>query len=337
MFPERYSVSNAKRVLRNPALLRRELRTVARPLLGRYNATVGRRVFESKYGSGTDLIERDWDTLIILDACRHDIFREHNTIDGELSSVVSNASHSEEFVNKSINGKSLHDTVYVTANPFAEDVEHGVFHKVTKTYSSEVSCLERSERRTPERVYEVAREEHERFPDKRLVVHFMQPHEPYYGATAEQLRDELSREKELTFLSWSDRDSIEDPTAAHICKNLLRAASRGLISDRQLRDVYVENLELVLEYVEQLLDVLDGKSVITADHGELLGAPGSRLLPKRYQHGRGIYCPELRLVPWLEVENGPRRQTVAETPVEEPTEVDDTAVDEQLRALGYVE
>jgi hypothetical protein len=42
-------------------------------------------------------MEQDWDVLIILDACRYDIFSETVDIDGELTAINSRGSHSEEF------------------------------------------------------------------------------------------------------------------------------------------------------------------------------------------------------------------------------------------------
>lgn len=38
-----------------------------------------------------------------------------------------------------------------------------------------------------------------------------------------------------------------------------------------MQDVYRENVAYGLEYAQNLLEALDGKTVVTADHGELLG------------------------------------------------------------------
>jgi len=45
-------------------------------------------------------MQRDWDNLIILDACRYDYFKEYNEISGDLEPVVSKASHSLQFMEK---------------------------------------------------------------------------------------------------------------------------------------------------------------------------------------------------------------------------------------------
>lgn len=118
---------------------------------------------------------------------------------------------------------------------------------------------------------------------------------------------------------------------------LMDAAEAGYVSPAELQAVYVENLERVLEHVERLVERLDGKTVITADHGELLGETTnlySRLTGDRYEHPGYVWTPELRLVPWLVVPWENRRDIVAERPVERD-DVDDEVVEEHLRALGY--
>ncbi|MDL0143566.1 hypothetical protein PNP83_00890, partial [Halobacterium salinarum] len=59
--------------------------------------------FSSKYGEGAKVVEKDWDNLIILDACRYDYFKNANStniIEGELGKSVSRGSHSREFMEK---------------------------------------------------------------------------------------------------------------------------------------------------------------------------------------------------------------------------------------------
>jgi len=57
---------------------------------------------------------------------------------------------------------------------------------------------------------------------------------------------------------------------------------------------YERNLRLVLEEVERLVQHLEGKIVVTSDHGEGLGKEASG-------HALGRDIPVLRTVPWLEV------------------------------------
>jgi hypothetical protein len=140
-------------------------------------------------------------------------------------------------------------------------------------------------------------------------VHYVQPHYPFIGPTGEE---------------------HFDPTAT-----LKEVSRRYDLTDGRLERAYRENLDLVLDEAERLLDALDGKTVVSADHGELLGERLSPLPLRAYGHPSGIYVDELVRVPWLVHEGGDRKETVAEAPTERD-EVDEDALEEQLRNLGYV-
>ena len=85
-----YSWGNIKTAIRNPKLVVRELhRLGSKP----FHAVHNRR-FASANGSGIDVMTEDWDTLVILDACRLDYFRSQHSFDGELRSVVSRGGNS---------------------------------------------------------------------------------------------------------------------------------------------------------------------------------------------------------------------------------------------------
>ncbi|KXB07236.1 hypothetical protein AKJ52_00715, partial [candidate division MSBL1 archaeon SCGC-AAA382C18] len=74
----------------------------------------------SVYGKQVNLIkEKEWDCLIILDACRFDFFREvyKNYLDGELYKVISEGSQTSEWVRKTFR-KEYFEAVYVSANPY---------------------------------------------------------------------------------------------------------------------------------------------------------------------------------------------------------------------------
>ena len=58
------------------------------------------RIKNSIYGMNH--LDQDWDNVIILDACRFDIFSELNHIPGNLECKISNASSSDEFFEKNL-------------------------------------------------------------------------------------------------------------------------------------------------------------------------------------------------------------------------------------------
>jgi len=101
-----------------------------------------------------------------------------------------------------------------------------------------------------------------------LIIHYIQPHDPWIGETKIlKEEDELIWEK----IKW------------------------GPISKETIRKAYKDNLKLVLDEIDKLIPQLDGKIIITSDHGELLG---EKLL---FSHTDHLYTPELVEIPWLEI------------------------------------
>jgi hypothetical protein len=60
----------------------------------------------------------------------------------------------------------------------------------------------------------------------------------------------------------------------------------------QVKELYRENLEKVLSSVETLVSELSGSTIITSDHGEILGESG------RFGHPCQMDLRVLRSVPW---------------------------------------
>lgn len=316
--PERYSLENARRVLRNPRLLELEAVTLATTINARTMTTL-----ESAIGGpdGIDVVAADWDTLIVLDGCRYDLFAAHADLDGDLRAVRSRASHSGEFMEANFEGRTIHDTVYVTSNPHAYDLDDGIFHAVENVLDDRWDEDYRTV--VPEAMVDAAVDAHERFPDKRLIVHFMQPHFPFLGPTGRQF-DHRGIDLHL-----------DDEAASAKSPWLALVSDPDVDLDRVLA-AYRENLELVTPHVRTLADRLDGKTVVTSDHGNLLGERGFPVPVRLYGHPRGIRNENLLKVPWLELPADERRATVAEPPRETGAETDDAVVEDRLRALGYV-
>jgi hypothetical protein len=258
-----------------------------------------------------DVFDEDWDNLLILDACRYDYFEQRADLPGTLESRISKASSTREWVWANFTDRRLHDVVYVSANPnfrkVAEDIDAEV-HAYIDVWSDETTADGEANVVPPETVTKRAREAASEYPNKRLLVHYVQPHYPFLGPTG--------------------RDRF-DPSMT------LRELSRNVGENAPaLRRAYEENLDLVLADVSELLPELQGKTVVSADHGELLG---ERLFPvplRAYGHPIGVYVDELVRVPWHVYTNGDRKELVAEPPVtrERP---DPERVEAQLRDLGY--
>ncbi|WP_251344291.1 hypothetical protein [Haloplanus halophilus] len=261
---------------------------------------------------GVDVFAADWDNLLILDACRYDYFAERSTLDGRLESRTSRASATREWVRANFTGRRLHDVVYVSANPnyrkVVDDIDAEV-HAYVDVWQDDNLVGKENTVVPPETVTEHALEAAEAYPNKRLLVHYVQPHYPFIGPTGR---------------------AHFDPTAT-----LGEVSREHDVTGSLLTDAYRENVDMALREAERLLASLTGRTVVSSDHGELLG---ERLFPvplRAYGHPAGVYVDELVTVPWHVRDGGERKRIVAERP-RERDEIDDGAVAEQLRNLGYV-
>jgi hypothetical protein len=110
-----------------------------------------------------------------------------------------------------------------------------------------------------------------------------------------------------------------------------QATEQGLIPREEMLESYVENLKIVDENIVTLVHTLEGKTVISADHGENLGEREFGV--KFYGHANETkYC---RFVPWLELEYDMRKQTEASKPVKDLTP-GDGVVNRRLEEHGYL-
>lgn len=309
-----YSLENLKRAVRNPYLFVREghrlLSLPVHKLYGRY--------LEDRLPDGECVMDRDWDTLVILNACRYDYFADHNWLPGDLESVVADGRKSWEFMQNNFAGGEYHDTVYITANPFVDRLDDGTFYHVdylADEWNDEIGTI------FPEDVRAAAVEANRKHQNKRLIVHFMQPHRPYLGETAEELRGRVDLKGYR-----NEGEGVQ----------IWGAAKQKDVTVEEVRRAYGESLDIVLAEVEELLDELDGKTVVTADHGEMLGERVFPFTTRVWGHSEGFNTRLLRTVPWLTVEGDERREITAETP-EESTDLESETVSNRLEALGYRE
>ncbi|WP_266081623.1 alkaline phosphatase family protein [Haladaptatus caseinilyticus] len=161
----------------------------------------------------------------------------------------------------------------------------------------------------PEVVTKKARSVAEEYPNKRLIIHYLQPHQPYIGPTG----------RERFKVSPGLRETLQQSD----------------VNDELLRTAYQENLDLVLDSVADLLPSLEGRTIVTADHGEMLGERGRPVPVRTYGHFSGLYHDELVTVPWLVIDEGQRKEIISESPSVQLDDQDTEEVDERLRQLGY--
>ena len=298
-----YSLRRIKRGLRNPQLILRELNRIYYTRKGRRDHNVG----------GDDVFEEDWDNLIILDACRYELF-ENIDLEGELESRVSKGASTIEFLRGNFRNKKLNDTVYVTANPhfsgMNEDLNSEI-HSLVNVWGGE-GWSNIFDTVMPETVREEALEAYNEFPDKRLVVHFMQPHYPFVS------RDE----------------KIEVPTdIEHIWNKVM--AGEVEVDPETAWSSYRKTFEFVMREVENLVEDLDGKTVVTADHGNVYNERVSPIPVKEWGHPIGIYDRKLVKVPWLVIDGERREIKSSEKENKETAVENDEDIKEKLSKLGY--
>lgn len=281
---------------------------------------------------GDDFMDEDWDNLLILDACRYDMFETTCDIDGELAAKTSVGSSTPEFLKRTFNGRSFANTVYITANPQVNlRIDPDIFHSVINVWESDWN--DRLGTVEPEAVTKQALEAQDRYPNKRLIVHYMQPHYPFIGKNGQ---DNIRNHSgfELTKRLASN----EDETANRDVRTVWDQLKVGELSEEIVWDAYIENLERVLGDIEASLDEFRGKTVITSDHGNLVGEITTPFNLRLYGHPTGVHAENLVTVPWLTYNNSPRKQIYGEEAVnstDEPSEKEKKIIDDRLEDLGY--
>jgi len=253
--------------------------------------------FSWRMPDGCDFMAEEWDQLVILDGCRFDMFERQNWLDGELSSRISVATETPEFLERIFGDKTYHDTVYVTANPMhrvddwcpvdLDDVFRDVIDVWETEWDDELGTL------PPEAMVEATEAAHEQYPDCRIIAHFVQPHYPFIGPLGERL--------EHGRMNGKERAEGKSGTADE--KPVWGALRDGDYSTGRVKQAYEENLWLVLPYVQDLIDGFDGTTVVTADHGNHVGELIAPFPVRLFGHPPGIRTPELVRVPWLTVTN----------------------------------
>ncbi|MFC3959433.1 hydrolase [Halovivax cerinus] len=267
--------------------------------------------------SGENVFDRDWDLLIVVDACRYDLLCE--ALDDQsmdrvrsVESARSVNSATPRWMRQTFEGadaSSLAETVYVCGNPYSMyEVPTERFLTVDEvwTYAWDDSLGTLPPRPVTDRAITADRTAD---PD-RLLVHYMQPHCPFVGF------DDLSRKKSADEFGTTI-DGLD----------VWGRLKLGEVERTDVWDAYRDTLEYVLDDIELLCENVDREQVVlTSDHGNALGELGM------YGHPPNMPLSCLRTVPWVEL-------TATDTGAYEPTMASETTAtpntEERLAALGY--
>lgn len=235
-----------------------------------YHRRLGRR--NGNPQGEENVLVADWDNLIILNACRYDYFTEYEEqLSGTFSKRISSASATKEFMWNTITEWDETDLVYVFTNAWWAWLADGIDSTVHEFVNLEEENIQDPilDVELPETVTDRAIEEAERYPNKRLLVHYNQPHYPYIGELGGRL------------FPGENRNVIANDV------------SKMVMTVDQVQAVNRENMDAVIPEVVRLVDHLEVKTVVTADHGKMLGERGWPIPVRDYGHLWGIHIPEL--------------------------------------------
>jgi hypothetical protein len=279
---------------------------------------VGRRLHY-----GTNVFDRRWDVLVVLDACRADLLRSvvadgdaETGFLGDVATVRSVGSSSSEWLENTFGSRpETARTAMVTGNTWTDRyLEADAFAALDEVwkYAWDDDLGTVPPGAITDRAVALARASE---PD-RLIVHYMQPHHPF-------VPDPIAGDDGMARTGSHTNDV--NPWV------LLR---RGAVTTERVRAAYRANLRYVLPEVRTLIENVSGRVAVTADHGNLFGEWGL------YGHPMHTPVPALLAVPWAETDGDGRR---AYTPTIEPPEplpvdrVYDAETDrDRLAALGYL-
>lgn len=276
--------------------------------------------------------KEDWDTLIILDACRYDYFKKvyDEYLSGDLTKRRSKGSSTPEWLAKTF--PDYYDVTYFSANPYVNSAglplkEWSLTYpwswsvwKATKHFSRIVDVWkfgwdENFGTVLPEVMNNAVLDQE----IEKTIIHYLQPHVPYLSLSPDFSQKAAIRETPLGkrhenggflsgILSYYNRRF--HPLAVKKLgrelwwnmKTILRLPPHTPIEIfwregriEELLDHYQRNLREVLEAVSNLVDSLEGKTVVTTDHGEAFGENGT------WEHPIETHIPVLVEVPWLEI------------------------------------
>ncbi|ELZ71156.1 hypothetical protein C5B91_06060 [Haloferax sp. Atlit-10N] len=286
-------------------------------LMRRGNGAIQTKLYPGR--RGIDVVDADWDTLVVLDACRADLFEEFVDLDqfDDYRAETSRASATPEWLPVSFPDE-YGDIVYVSGNPQVSkkvpDKWHKLFEVWQDAYDDDVEAI------LPGPIIDAAIRAREEYPDKRLIVHLMQPHVPFVG------RPDLHF---CTYQLFEDLDMDGDDRAG----NVFEAAAKGIVDEEEMWQAYGENLTYAMDEVQRLIDAFDERIVLTSDHGNVVEAKSWPLPFTYHQHLPYHRHPGLVTVPWAVLDG--ERPTITDDGVESSSRATSAEVTERLENLGY--
>jgi hypothetical protein len=266
------------------------------------------------------LLEQDQFILIIFDSCRYDYFNEiyNDYFVGELQKVFNTNTYTKQYQRSTWTAK--HDITYVAGGPVITDRNFELAdldYRPSEHFENIINVWDMGYKKelgvTPP---EAVTKEALQCEAPQMVVHYFQPHAPYIGDV--RLRPHtLNTPDDKTGKIKKRKESLLD---------IYDKIENNQISRENLRKAYKSNLKRVMSAAKPLISETTSKTVITSDHGELLGEDD------RYLHG-GLPHRILCELPWFIAEGTKGNDREIDV---EKTDKKEREIKDQLRDLGYV-
>jgi len=276
------------------------------------------------------IIERNWDILLIIDACRYDFFketyREFFGDVGELQMVISPATWTGAWVAEIFHGETMKDTIFISAHKwinsegpsdeqirvFSERLKYGKKIReldATKIFKEIVDVWkygydERIRAISPDVMTEETIKIMEKNPGSRIITKYYQIHDPYiyYIDDQPEKRKKISFENLQNFIGTVISDEVLCKLREMTGRLPINALSYYYLKygKEGVRKGYREDLKKMFSYIKKIVDRFpDKKIAVTSDHGERLGDGGD------FGHS-GQRDKVIIEVPWYEIP--PRKQ-----------------------------
>jgi hypothetical protein len=275
------------------------------------------RTISTEYNYGTNPFDRDWDVLVVVDACRYDLFKstvsDHPIRDqfDAVDSVYSCASATNEWLTKleDTTDEILSNTFYISGSGHIDAFPQ--FKDRLQGYEDVWEYGHDSDLRTVPAgpVTNAAIRAFRTVDADRFVVHYVQPHAPFVHCVGRYGGDKVGNER----------------------TNVWELLERREVDEDDVWEDYEANLRYVLDDVQTLIENATGRVVVTSDHGNALGEWGL------YGHPIHHPFPVLRKVPWATGSGGELETYDVKQNSDVVEQTTDTKVREHLQDLGYLE
>jgi len=266
-------------------------------------------------GKTIDILEQDWDLFLILDACRYDVFKKvyKNILkkEGKVKQAKTKCNCTKEWMLNNLKGKDCKDIIYI--DPiilFEKYLAYDQFFKVIPVWKDKWDYHYGTI--MPSDMTNSAIEQMRAHSNKRIIIHYHQPHPPFLNDEITKIRksiitpeivlarDNKKKDKTATMEHFIQGNMRRFLGAENAWKLLISLGIEPLDGMGQIykhfgmdniKTAYEENMKIVLRSIASFLQNNDKlKIIISSDHS--------------YNYDRSRAKLRKRSVPWFEINGG---------------------------------